>query len=81
MEKEKDPERVRKIERGKIDLPLPHIGKVNPFNKKKRQVTVWRGFDMSYKSIYLNMFKKKEKRLQECLCYESIIDALKPQIP
>lgn len=41
----KDPERVRKTERGKIELPLPHIGNVNPsFNthtqKKKAQVTV-----------------------------------------
>lgn len=30
-ESRKDPERVKKTERGKTELPLPHTGNINPF--------------------------------------------------
>lgn len=54
--------REGKIERRKIDLPLPRIREKLILLTKEGQVTVRRGFDMSYKSIYLNISFTREKK-------------------
>lgn len=50
-------EGARKTEGGKIEMPLPHIGNINPpfreYKKKEKGVTV--RFYMSSDSIYSNV--------------------------
>lgn len=66
-----------RLKEGEIELPLPHIGNINPPYEKKREreVTVW--FHMSSDSIYLNI----SFTTAECLCDGGIIDTLEPRIP